>query len=249
MKLSRRLILLLLAAGPLFLTGCVSSRYKVAPKATPPAAQLNLAAGSPAAEVVLHSVIVYRGPGSWKRNAYWDEYVVTFTNRGDSPLVLQSADLTDFQGRVLHPGVNPWSLEKESQSVENRVGRTAGTVIKIGAGAAVATLPAYGVAAASVFGGVSGATATLSAAVFPAYIAGTIYRNVAGRRRIQDEFARRRLELPLNLAPGETRSGSLFFPIAPGPQELAFAFDHSPPLAVSLAPLSQLHLAQGPSRP
>lgn len=248
--MNSRLLLLALLAAPLLLTGCVSSRYKVAPKSTPAPAPLNLAAGTATADVVLHSVIVYRGPGSWKRNAYWDEYVVSFSNRSDAALVLESADLTDFQGRLVNPGENPWLLEKESQSTEKRFTRGTGTVVKIGAGAVAATLPAYGVAAASVLGGgVSGATATLSAAVFPAYVAGTIYRNVASRRRIQDEFARRRLALPLVIPPGETRTGSLFFPIAPGPRQLAFDFESSPAVALALTPLSELHLAQGPARP
>jgi hypothetical protein len=37
---------------------------------------------------------------------------------------------------------------------------------------------------------------------------------------IKAEFNRRRLPLPLSLAPGETRTGSLFFPMIPNPRSI-----------------------------
>jgi hypothetical protein len=38
---------------------------------------------------------------------------------------------------------------------------------------------------------------------------------------VMTEFKRRRLALPLTLAPGETRTGSLFFPMIRSPSSLA----------------------------
>jgi hypothetical protein len=40
------------------------------------------------------------------------------------------------------------------------------------------------------------------------------------KKAIKKEFNRRRLSLPLVLAPGETRTGSLFFPLVPNPRSL-----------------------------
>jgi hypothetical protein len=37
---------------------------------------------------------------------------------------------------------------------------------------------------------------------------------------IKKEFNRRRVALPLTLGPGETRTGSFFFPMVPNPQSL-----------------------------
>ena len=78
-------------------TGCVSAKYQRAADDTPPPTVLNLAAtpavsaGAPTApsglDARLNTVIVFRGPGSWKRDAYWDEYVLTLANRGAAPLV------------------------------------------------------------------------------------------------------------------------------------------------------------------
>src|SRR4051812_11085465 len=113
------LLLPLIALG---LGGCVSTKYKMAkPQATPPAVTLNLGntpaaadAPAPALAATLHTVIVYQGPGSWKREAYWDEYVVTVVNRSDKPVTIESASLTDFQGQTSAPGDNPWALENQS---------------------------------------------------------------------------------------------------------------------------------------
>jgi len=41
-------------------------------------------------------------------------------------------------------------------------------------------------------------------------------RNDCGKGEV--EFARRRLALPLKLAPGEVRQGSGFFPMVPAPR-------------------------------
>src|SRR6185436_17906008 len=112
-----------LLAAALACTGCVSSKYKLAkPADTLPAVALNLTstpapgkadAPSPV-EATLNTVLVFQGPGSWKREAYWDEYIVTLANRGPAPFNIESATLTDFQGQAVTPGDNPWDLEKQS---------------------------------------------------------------------------------------------------------------------------------------
>jgi hypothetical protein len=44
--------------------------------------------------------------------------------------------------------------------------------------------------------------------------------NRHNKKAIKKEFDRRRLPLPLTLRPGESRTGSLFFPMIPNPQAL-----------------------------
>src|SRR3954470_11695952 len=78
-------------------TGCLTCGYRLSDKNALPAVALNLPS-SPAiappnspsesastalssGAASLSSVIVYEGPGSWKKAAFWDEYVVTVTNR------------------------------------------------------------------------------------------------------------------------------------------------------------------------
>src|ERR1700694_1237980 len=58
-------------------TGCVWSRYKEARKSTPLPQLLNVAFAPAPLEAALSTLITYNGPGSWKRHAFWAEYVVT----------------------------------------------------------------------------------------------------------------------------------------------------------------------------
>ena len=86
------------------LTGCVSTKYKLAPQGTAPAAVLNLVAAPSPIEVIVHTVVAFKGPGAWKREAHWDEYVITIANRGDTPVTLESATLVDFRGLQVGTG-------------------------------------------------------------------------------------------------------------------------------------------------
>ena len=79
----------------------------------------------------------------------------------------------------------------------------------------------------------------------PIYAGNAIAFNVHGRKRIEADFNRRRLVLPLTIAPGQAVEGSLFFPVTPGPQALAFhcqVADQATELTLLLTPLADLHL-------
>lgn len=256
-------LLVFLAGALLTSTGCVSARYKSAPSSTPAAVVLNLtstpaqsaaveappgvqtpAAALPPVEVIVHSVIGFHGPGSWKRDAYWDEYVVSVINRDGDPIVIESATVTDFHGDPNGTGDNPWQLEKLSRSRQdelNRIGKT--VLVQVGSGTLVAGASGTMIIMGAFAGSAVAVTAGL--ALFPAYIASSVVRNVSSRHDIAAEFSRRRIALPAIVAPGERKQGSLFFRIAPGPQRLALQCrvgGESRDLAVNLAPLAGLHL-------
>ena len=76
---------------------------------------------------------------------------------------------------------------------------------------------------------------------------GTVVMNQRRKHQIQDEFARRRLALPVTLAPGQTVQGSLFFRITPSPRELALPTGGDAVARISLAPLAGLHLKVPPA--
>ena len=69
--------------------------------------------------------------------------------------------------------------------------------------------------------------------------------NHKNKASVQQEFQRRRLALPHGVAPGESVTGSFFFPMTPGPQRLILR-GHSGELplevVLELGPLSGLHL-------
>ena len=202
--------------------GCISPKYKLAPKGTPPVVPLNVVAAQPPVELVLNAVIIYKGPGSWKREALWDEYVVTIRNQSEGPLTITAATLVDFAGVSLQPGADPWALEKESQTLEQRY-KKAGVAFARNAlpgvlilGTGTAALIAIGPFAA----GASLAAAAVTVVALPVYYIVVLSVNHSNKSAVKAEFARRRLALPVALGPGETRTGSLFFPMVPNPQSL-----------------------------
>lgn len=258
----RLLLLPALLLAALF-GGCVSAKYQLAPTGTPQPVPLNVVvpaavndpAGSPL-EATLHTVIVYRGPGSWKRDAYWDEYVITLANRGDKPATIEAATLIDFRDARATPGGEPWSLEKQSRNYETLVANTVGDVLRVGTAtvftaAAAGSLLVYGglavssqASAAAVLGG----TVTLAAAAvaIPVY---TIARNIQGRNNIEAEFKRRQLGLPVWLVPGQIAQGSFFFRISPSPKRLVLRVrveDDVRDVTIDLTRLAGLHLKNSP---
>lgn len=219
------MVLILLVAGWLAGAGCVSKKYAAASAigAQPTPIDANLG-GEPLA-VRLNSVIIYHGPGTWKQEAYWDELIVTVSNVSDRPATFGAARLVDHLGSPQTAGDNPWQTEKLSLSQKKRyekagvnfalnaLGYAAFTYGAVGAGVIV------GAVTTSTWSGLAaGATVGLVAVPVTAIV---IYaRNQNKRGVIENEFHRRRLKLPLTLQPGESQSGSLFFPMTVSPKEL-----------------------------
>lgn len=113
------------------------------------------------------------------------------------------------------------------------IGYTAFTYGAVGAGAMA------GAAVTSSWAGVSaGAVVGLAAVPVTAIV---IYaNNQKHKHEIEREFARRRVALPLTLAPGEPHAGSFFFPMTVGPQALRLEWTKGPDHQVSLLPLPML---------
>ena len=214
------------AAMLCYQSGCVAAKYKLAKKNTPPVQLLNIAfPASAPLQPTLAALIIYGGPGSWKREALWDEYVVTLENRGEQPVTLDSATLGDSAGTTYAAGNDPWTLEKQSKKLEQQYRargeafmRAAGPgVLIVGAGAA--TIGAAAGGSVFVSAGLVGA-AVATVVVLPVYYITVFGINHHNKKAVMAEFKRRRLQLPLTLAPGETRTGSLFYPMVRNPSSL-----------------------------
>ena len=245
-----------LLATTLILSGCVSTKYKLARGNTPPPMLLNLATTQPPLEAVLNMVIIYQGPGSWKRAAFWDEYVITISNQGDQPVTIASAALADPAGTNRAPGADPWALEKESKTLERKYRdagvafvRNTGVGVVI-VGGTVAATGGFTVFAGGTLGGAGsvGASAAAGAAIgvaLPLYYLGVWAINSDNKAAIVTEFNRRCLALPLTLGPGETRIGSLFFPMVPNPRALGLRWSSGATgggLLLALGSVQGLHI-------
>jgi hypothetical protein len=226
----------------------------MADEGTPPPVPLNLRAEAHSVDALIDTVIIYAGPGSWKREAYWDEYILTLTNHGEHPVDLTSATLVDFQGNSVMPGDDPWELQEQSKEwIKNYDSGTTGVVLKVGASmvligtAAVGTLALIGPGVMA--GGAAVAVPVAAIATLPFIGIGTILVNVEGRLKIEEEYQRRRLALPAVIQPGQACRGSLFFRIAPGPKKLILVFsvpDSQVEVPVDLTSLSDLHIEKKP---
>jgi hypothetical protein len=237
--------------------GCVSNKYQAASALGAEPQWMNLDLAGAPVKSRLDAIIIYQGPGSWKKSAYWDEFLVTLTNESTETVTLASAGLVDYFDTLVPAGTDPWELEKASRAQRDRytdaglsfalntLGYAALTYGAAGAGMLV------GAAVTNTWGGLAaGATVGLAAVPLTAIV---IYaNNQKHRHEIEREFSRRRLALPLILAPGETRKGSLFFPMTVGPRalRLEWARDNGrrTPNDLPLPMLAGMHL-QAPSSP
>ena len=84
------------------------------------------------------------------------------------------------------------------------------------------------------------AAATVTAVALPVYGLTIWGINMHHKSAIKAEFNRRRLPLPLSLAPGETRTGSLFFPMVPNPRSLNLNWSNESATGESALPLDFL---------
>jgi hypothetical protein len=220
-RLRRAAALVLAAMSICPLAACVSPKYKRADKNVAAPVPLNVRFPSSALEASLYTEISDGGPGSWKREAFWDEYVVTVHNPGDQALNVTSVALMDYEGVPRPAGSDPWALEKESKSLERRY-RDAGVAFaRMAAPRVIATTAEPGVVASAGIGSTgAAAAATATAVAMPVYGMTVLGINMHNKKAIKKEFDRRRLHLSLMVGPGETRTGSLFFPMIPNPQAL-----------------------------
>jgi len=242
-----------LVAVALVQTGCVTSKkYKLAKEDVPPARALGWSVAAPPAQLTLATLIVFKGPGSWKREAKWDEYVVQLTNTGDRPLAIEGAELHDLMGEPQAPGIDPWQLEKQSATNWDKYGKN-GLKLLAGAGAVALYIgSASAIAATSALSGAAagGAVALLNVIPIVALVDVTAVAvmNRNNRAKVVAEYDRRRLVLPLTLAPNSKVEGSLFFPMTPGPQRLVFrgrSGEAPMQFGLELKPLAGLHLKPG----
>jgi hypothetical protein len=235
--------------------GCVATKYKLAKKNTPPVQLLNIAFPlSTPLQSTLAALIIYGGPGSWKRQALWDEYIITLENRGERPLAIDSATLGDSAGTTYAAGNDPWTLEKQSKKLEKQYRdrgeafmRAAGPgVIIVGAGAA--TISAAAGSTVFVSAGMVGA-AVATVVVLPVYYLTVLGINHHNKKAVMAEFKRRRLALPLTLAPGETQTGSVFYPMVRNPSSLELRWSSETSSGQAALPLDFLRGLHVPTAP
>ncbi|NNF51423.1 MAG: hypothetical protein HKN59_03195, partial [Gammaproteobacteria bacterium] len=183
-------------------------------------------------------IIVRNNPGTWARNADWDEYLVRVANKSEEPVELLSIVIFDSLGTELGPEMSRKALVKASKETYKRykkastkvmAGRSGVGLFATGSamtvvGGAAAIAAAYG----SILSGTSsaGAAGAIGTGLFlagPAIAIGGIVRG-ANNSAVDKEIQQRQSVLPITLAPGEQPVLDLFFPIAPSPTHLEITY-------------------------
>lgn len=227
--------------------GCVSPRFQLDDPSKYPPVALQISGDSRTLPTRVETVIVPRGPGSWKRDAYWDEYVLSLHNRGGMPVTVLRAELVDAGGTVVVPGRDWQKLEEEGRA--RLGGSPASETIVEGSGAMLmlagkaAALPSALIVQGLVYGAAigSGGAAILALTAAASAFEGSVN---ASELKVAAEFDRRRISLPARVRPGETLEGSLFFTVTPSPRALVITYRENgteKTSTVRLAALAELH--------
>lgn len=238
----------------LLLAGCGTPGYKlIKPEEVRKSkmAPVGVKAEAQGVEFALTALIVMGGPGEWKHDAYWDEYVVRITNRGAEPVVINAISVHDVLDRTVIPGTEAWKvdeagrkheryLQKLGASADARHGahqrriKTTGDKMAVGAG--ILLLAPVAVAYPPVL--VSGVYFLPFA---PFFLVGNAIHDPKNKPLVTAEFNRRRLELPVRIEPGATVEGSLFFPLTPGPESISAHTQDGAEITIPLPGLEKLH--------
>jgi len=245
--------------GLMLLSGCGGSGTKVLKDVEPLTNQQPIATASdPCMLVTLDWVVVRDGPGTWAKNADWDEYLLRVSSQSNEVVQITTVRVVDSLDVVLDPGLERKTLVKGTKQTAKRY-KTAGIKVKAGAGVgtllvAGAAVTAVSVGAASAaatavtLGGVSsGGAAALGGLLLlgPALAVGGIVRS-ANNSAVNTEIVRRQTPLPIELQSGDELTLDLFFPLAPAPKQLVVTYVHAGSehqLAVLTTPaLDGLHL-------
>ena len=184
--------------------------------------------------MTLDWIIIRDGPGTWAREASWDEYLVRFENLSESTVNLQKVIVIDSLDVAIEPGLSRQTLVEasrdnlrryEGQDIPVKPGEgsttmmVAGGVALVGAGTAALVST---VSASFTAGAAGGTAATVAGGLLvagPALIVGGMVRK-SNQREVDRKIRRLRTQLPQQLDPGEEKLAHIFFPISPSPVSL-----------------------------
>lgn len=213
--------------------------------------------------VALDWIIVRDGPGTWVRNAYWDQYIFRIENLSGSTVSITNVYLIDLIGNKVTMIADRKRLMDESQDTLGRYEQIQ-LKVKEGAGSSVMTAAVVG---GSVFaggvlatGGVFQAATALGVGAGPSLLimgpllaaAAPVALTVQSKNRADVDRKIKELHsyLPQFMESDDLQRFDLFFPISPSPQRVVVEYVDSEDSKSSIeldtsAVLKDLHLPDG----
>lgn len=206
-------------------SGCGGSKLLREPQ--PLVMEQSLAEASDASvAATLDWVIVRDGPGTWARNADWDEYLVSVRNHSTGPISVTAVTVTDSSGtshasiakrKILVRASRRTAKRYKGQGINIKAGIGGGALVLSGV---VAAEVGASLGSAAVLGGSAVAGTALGALVAaPVLVVGGVVKGV-NNGKVSDEIERRQTPMPIHVEPGARQVLDLFFPIAPSPREV-----------------------------
>jgi hypothetical protein len=180
-------------------------------------------------DVFLDWIIVPGAPGSWAKNAVWDEYLLRVDNHHDDTVTIMWVRAFDSKDTELRPNKDRRLLIKQSRQSAKRY-KEDGVRVTPGAGSAAEGLlltggiagmaaPAMALGAISSGSTVAAGGALALVAAAPILLVGGVVVAV-NNDKVEEELARRHSTLPRYLGPGQADNLDLFFPLVPSPQRV-----------------------------
>ncbi len=207
-------------------------------------------------------VIVRDGPGTWAKNADWDEYLLRVNNESDQPIQVTRVTVVDSLDTQVESQAGRKQLVKNSKKTARRykksgvkvkAGRGAGTMLI--AGAAV-TAVGVGAATAVAYGGFMGGAAAAGSAgaaagglllLGPALAVGGVVRGV-NNSKVNNRIEERQTVLPIEIPANVEQNLDVFFPLAPSPKLVELVYSDATGEHILLidtnAALEGLHIEQ-----
>lgn len=177
-------------------------------------------------------VIVRDGPGTWARNANWDEYLLRVGNQSDQPIQVTGLVVVDSLNTRIESQPGRTQLVKGSKKTARRY-KASGIKVHAGSGTramlvtgATAGGAAVGAAAGagSAFVGTAGGAALGAAVVLaPVLVVGGIVRGV-NNSAVNNRIEERQTILPFEVPAGDESMLDVFFPLAPSPGSVELTY-------------------------
>lgn len=216
------------------LAGCGGT--KVLKEAQPIQTNKPLAATSDQqVSATLDWVIVRDGPGTWAKNADWDEYLLRVNNQSDRSIMVTRLTVVDSLDTRIESQPGRKQLVKSSKKTAKRY-KESGVKVKAGMGVgallasgAAVTVAGVGIGVATmgpVLGAASaGAGAAVAAGLLlgPALAVGGVVRGV-NNSKVNTQIEQRQTVLPLEVAANEDLALDVFFPLAPSPKMVELVY-------------------------
>ena len=223
----------------LLLAGCAGTNVLDEPTLPPDRNPLAVARDR-ATTATLDWVIVRDGPGTWAKNADWDQYLLRLENRSTTDLRITEVYVEDSMGTKVFPGRDRKGLIAGSKQALDRY-QDADIKVKAGTGTAVmaATVMGTTLVGGSVVGvglaytsfasllGIStsfGAAVTAAGAGLVLVGPAMVIRNRRNQRKVDARIQDIRSRLPFPVEAGMVKRAALFFPISPSPRHIVISY-------------------------